>query len=152
MTVAVAVEPWSVLTDEDKSLCERHWYEIAHNRETIPLKPDWGKYKRMADAGIIHLTTAREDGKLIGYLVYIVSHHLHYSTSLTAYADVLYLVPEKRSGSGVGLRLIRFAEKDLKLKGVQRVLQNVKVDNDWSPILCFLGYKPFETIYSKLLG
>jgi hypothetical protein len=44
------------------------------------------------------------------------------------------------------------AEEELKRLNVQRIVQNVKVTNDWSKILERMGYKPFEYIYTKLLG
>lgn len=147
--VEIKVEPWSVLTPEDKKLCERHWEEIAHNKDKIKLDPDWERYEGMAKAGVLHLTTARREGVLVGYVVYFLVYHVHYRKSLTAIADVLYLVPEERLGR-TGIRLLQQSEESLKGMGVQRIIQNVKIDKDWSPILTHLGYKPFERLYTKV--
>lgn len=147
----IKVEPWSAITAEDRKLCQRHWEEIAHNKEKIKLDPDWERYDEMGKRGVLHLTTARRDGVLVGYVIYFLVYHVHYRKSLTAIADVLYLVPEERFGR-TGIRLLEQSEASLKGMGVQRVVQNVKVDHDWSPILTRLGYKPFERLFSKLLG
>jgi hypothetical protein len=148
--IDIKVEPWSILTALDRGLCVRHWQEIAHHQDKIPLSPDWERYRKMAEAGVIHLTTARDAGILVGYLVYFVVPHLHYSKSITALSDVLYLAPEYRLGT-TGIRLLKVAEVSLRALGVQRVIQNVKVDHDWSPILLRQGYTLFERVYSKLL-
>lgn len=153
-TVHVQVESWASAYPEASKLCRRHWEEIAGNKDTIPLSPRWDRYEAMDKLGLLHITTARDetsDGKMLGYLLYIVMPHLHYSTSLTALGDVLYLVPEARLGT-TGIRLIKIAEDSLKGRGVQRILQNVKLAHDWGPILKRMGFTEFETIYQKVIG
>lgn len=147
----IGVERWHKAQPEVAELCVRHWAEIAKNRDIIELAPDWDKYSKMSDAGLLHLTTARQYGLLVGYMLYIVMPHLHYSKSLTAFADVLYLMPECRQGT-TGIRLLKVAEESLRGMCVQRVMQNVKPSNDWSLILTRMGYTEFETIYQKILG
>jgi GNAT superfamily N-acetyltransferase len=65
-------------------------------------------------------------------------------------SDVLYLAPEYRKGT-TGIRLMKTAEEELVKLGVQRIVQNVKLTNDWGSILERMGYKPFERIYTKVL-
>lgn len=100
---------------------------------------------------MLSVATARLDGELVGYQVYIITPHLHYKSSITAMSDILYLAPEHRLGR-LGLKLMQHAESELKARNVQRVIQNVKLSNDWGRILERMGYKPFERIYAKLLG
>ena len=144
-------ETWDKFQPDFERLCVRHWEEIAHNKDLIPLSPDWNVYQGLANAGMLHATAAREEGELVGYQIYIVTPHPHYKTSLTANSDVLYLAPERRQGM-TGIKLMKAAEANLKAIGVQRVLQNVKFSNDWGAILDRMGYSPFERIYSKILG
>ena len=96
------------------------------------------------------VTTARDGSILVGYQIYFVMPHMHYKNSLTAMSDVLFLAPEHRKGLA-GILLMKSAEKELVKLGVQRIIQNVKLANDWGSILERIGYKPFERIYTKIL-
>lgn len=151
MSIAYQIEPWSQMQPEFAVLCVRHWNEIAHNKSLIPLDPDWDRYAAFAQMGLLTIATARHEGALVGYQIYIVMPHLHYKQSLTAMSDVVYLAPEHRKGRA-GIRLMDCAEDELKRIGVQRVMQNVKFTNDWGSILERKGYKPFEKIYAKILA
>ncbi len=131
-------------------LCVRHWEEIALNKGAIALDPDWDRYAQLEALGALVLATARAAGELVGYQIFLVTPHLHYRRSLTALSDVVYLAPEHRLGTA-GIRLMRCAEAELKRRGVQRVVQNVKLHTDWGRVLERMGYAPIERIYSKLL-
>lgn len=147
----IATETWSEAQPDIEVLCVRHWEEIAHNKSLIPLDPDWEKYKQLEAAGMLSVTTARDDvGALVGYQVYLITPHLHYRSSMTAMSDILYLAPEHRQGR-LGINLMKHAEQELRNRNVQRVMQNVKLSNDWGRILERLGYKAFERIYAKIL-
>ena len=143
-------ESWENAQPEIAKLCIRHWEEIALNKDLIPLNPDWKHYEELSNAGMLEVTTARTEKSLIGYQIYIVGPHLHYKSSITAISDVLYLAPEYRRGT-TGIRLMKTAEKRLRERGVQRVVQNVKLHNDWGKILERMGYDPFECLYAKVL-
>jgi hypothetical protein len=72
-----------VTTKEDaRPLLEKHWEEIALNKDVIKLNPDWDAYADLEDAGILKIFTARSDGKLIGYFVVFVKAHIHYKDHL----------------------------------------------------------------------
>jgi hypothetical protein len=148
--VTFQIEPWSKCQPDIAKLCVRHWEEIAHNRDFIQLDPDWQKYEMLSRAQMLSTTTARIGSILVGYQIYMVMPHLHYKNSLTAMSDVLYLAPEQRKGT-TGIRLMKTAEEELVKLGVQRIVQNVKLTNDWGSILDRMGYKPFERIYTKIL-
>src|SRR2546425_11802221 len=108
-------------------LFKRHWEEIARFKD-IPLAPDRDKYEAIEAAGCFHAFTARENGKLIGYVGFFVGPHMHYSGSVQATQDVLYVAPEHRRGR-VGIRLIFFASDALRAEGVQTEQHHVKVAN-----------------------
>ena len=149
-TLVFKIEEWRKCQKDIEKLCVRHWQEIAHNKDFIKLDPDWEKYQKLADAGMMSVTTARDGVILAGYQIYFVMPHMHYKQSLTAMSDVLFLAPEYRRGTA-GIRLMKTAEEELVKLGVQRIVQNVKLTNDWGPILERMGYKPFERIYTKIL-
>jgi len=127
-----------------------HWAEIAQYSD-IPMNVDWQRYYTMQRQGILQVYTARDEGKLVGYCVYMVVPHLHYSDTLYAIQDVLFLHPDYR-GRTAGYRMIKFADKDLEGRGVGVIMQHVKVKHDFGPLLTRMGYEHAENIYSKRTG
>lgn len=150
MNYDYAAEPMYRVRDEIVPLLNEHWHEIAHYKD-IPLEPDWKGYEHLEDVGKLRIYTVRDDGqRLVGYCVFIVTGHLHYSSSITAFQDILFLLPSHR-GSLVGANLIAFAEADLRKDGVQLVTQHVKKAFDFGPMLVRMGYEAVETVYFKRL-
>jgi GNAT superfamily N-acetyltransferase len=140
-----------VTTKEDaRPLLEKHWEEIALNKDTIKLNPDWDAYADLEDVGILKIFTARSDGNLIGYFVVFVRSHIHYKDNLFAYNDILYLDKDYRKGF-TGAKLMKFAEKCLKEDGVSVLVVNTKRHKPFDVLLSWLGYKHIENIYSKVL-
>jgi GNAT superfamily N-acetyltransferase len=140
-----------VTTKEDaRPLLEKHWEEIALNKDTIKLNPDWDAYADLEDAGILKIFTARFDGNLIGYFVVFVRSHIHYKDNLFAYNDILYLDKDYRKGF-TGAKLMKFAEKCLKEDGVSVLVVNTKRHKPFDVLLSWLGYRHIENIYSKVL-
>jgi GNAT superfamily N-acetyltransferase len=136
---------------EIEPLLRAHYLEIAHFQD-IPLNPDFDRYVRAERAGALRIYTARRNTDLVGYAIYFVQPHLHYSGSLQAQQDVLYLTPETRKG-GAGLWLIRYADQELASEGVQVVIQHVKArpDLNFGPLLERLGYELMDHLYVKRL-
>lgn len=132
-------------------LLEKHWEEIALNKDKIKLNPDWDTYADLEDAGILKIFTARDSGsKLIGYFVVFVKAHIHYKDNLFAYNDLLFLDQNYRKGF-TGPKLMKFAEKCLKEDGVDVIIVNTKRHKPFDSLLVWLGYKHVENLYSKVL-
>ena len=128
-----------VTTKEDaRPLLEKHWEEIALNKDTIKLNPDWDAYADLEDVGILKIFTARSDGNLIGYFVVFVRSHIHYKDNLFAYNDILYLDKDYRKGF-TGAKLMKFAEKCLKEDGVSVLVVNTKRHKPFDVLLSWLG-------------
>lgn len=150
MTYQYAVETYDQVVGEIEDLIELHWREIAHWHD-IPLKPDWEAYERMAAQGSLRIYTVRTaTSRMIGYAVFFVRHNVHYSTSLQAVQDILFLLPAHR-GAAVGAGLIKYAEADLRALGVQVVYHHVKHAFDFGPLLDRLGYERVEHIMARRL-
>ncbi|MDA8231569.1 MAG: GNAT family N-acetyltransferase [Magnetospirillum sp.] len=132
-------------------LVARHWREVALDRDRVPLAPDWEKYRLLDRTGALNITTARHDGRMVGYACYIVSRHLHYRDLMVAESDAFFLAPEHRRGPE-GVRLLRAAEQNVIAAGAQRIVTRVKVDPDFGPLLRRMGYQPIEAVYSKRVG
>ena len=132
--------------EEIEPLLQMHWREIAHYQD-IPLAPDWEWYRT---SPIVRVFTARDEGRLVGYAVFLVVRNKHYMTSLQGMQDIMFLLPEYR-GRTVGPRLIDFCEEQLKAEGVQAVYHHVKRAHDFGPLLERKGYESVDTIYAKRL-
>lgn len=130
-------------------LIEAHWKEVALYQKDVPLEPDWDRYTKIDAVGKLVVITARDGEELVGYSVFILNEHLHYSSCLVASNDVIYLRPERRGI--VGARLIKRSEEILRDLGVRRVTWHIKPKNDWSSILTRMGYDQEEIIMGKLL-
>src|SRR5258708_36141011 len=97
MSVTFQREPFWPWLAEAQLLFPRHYDEIGENKD-ITHGPDLDlvKYKLLDDAGKLHVLTARDGGKLVGYYVLLVDHNLHYRSVVTVMDDVHYLAPEYR--------------------------------------------------------
>lgn len=141
----------SYRTSRDDELIEMHYQEIAPDKDHIPLDPDWALYDALENSGNLVCFTARDDGKMIGYSVFILRYHLHYRTTKFAANDVIYVHPDYRKGTSVGRELIKRSMQELKEYGVTKVQWHVKLYQDWSPILRRMGCVNEEILCSKIL-
>jgi GNAT superfamily N-acetyltransferase len=124
-----------------------HWQEVAANQELIKLNPDWEKYAELDRAGKLVAMIARERRKVVGYIVLIISEHLHYKDHKFAHNDVFYVKPEYRGG--LGDQLLKAAELEAKRLGASVMLMNTKVYADYSPLLEDHNFDLFEKVYIK---
>lgn len=132
-------------------LLEKHWEEVALNKDKIKLNPDWDAYADLEDAGVLKIFTARDsDWKLIGYFVVFVKAHIHYKDHLFSYNDIIFVDQAYRKGF-TSPRLMKFAEKCLKADGVEVMIVNTKMHKPFDSLLIWLGYKHIENLYSKVL-
>jgi hypothetical protein len=132
-----------------KPLLSQHYAEIAHYPD-IELRVNFASYLRMEAAGGLRIFTIRVLGELMGYGIFTVSPSLHYSDSVQAHQDVLYLDPAYRKGR-VGLRFIQFCDRQLQAEGVQVVYQHVKAAHNFGPMLERMNYELIDLIYGRRL-
>ena len=133
-------ETYSNVIEEMKPLVKLQWKEIGvFDKERIPLKPNWEWYQILADKKNLHIITARNNQRLIGYYVSIITPHIHYMDTLIAENDVLYLQKEYRKGL-TGYKLIKFAVEQLKSK-VQIIILSMKAKQSFLPLADRLGFK-----------
>lgn len=139
------------LISEITPLLISHYDEIAKYKD-IPLAPDFSKYSQFEQTGMLRIFTARdESGKIHGYAVFIVNWNAHYSKSLQAVQDILFIEKSSR-GARVGIGLVQFSDQQLKDEGVQVCYQHVKLEHPaLGRLLQTQGYEPIETIFGKRL-
>jgi GNAT superfamily N-acetyltransferase len=137
--------------DEMKRLIHLHYGELALNQDKVPLAPRWHLYAQLEACGEMFFVTLRDAGELVGYFIGTVAPGLHYETCLTCIQDIFYVKPDSR-GAKAGNQLFEFVEKELKRRGVQRLIVNSKNHFPASWLFDHRGYTPIETIHSKWLG
>jgi len=139
---------------EVDAIITRHWEEIALNKDDVPLDPRWDDYYALEDANMLVITTARQDGIIIGYCSHIMVPNLHYRSLRVADVDILYLDQPYRKGR-LGLQLINAQEKNLIAAGANLILHKRKIHfhnpngRGIEVALEALGYKPIEVLHAK---
>lgn len=152
------------LWQEAMPLLEAHYREIAAYQD-IPLEPDVSVYAASEAAGAIRCYTARahpmykverdgpmervDDGVLVGYALFFVRANPHYSSSVQAVQDVVYLHPAVRGGTGY--KFIAWCDEQLRAEGVQAVYHHVKAAHNFGRLLERQGYELVDLIYAKRL-
>lgn len=151
MSVTFQREPFWPWLEEAQPLLARHFDEIAENKALHPrLDLDFTRYKMLDAAGKLHVLTARDDGKLVGYYIAQVDHNLHYRHVVAGTDDAHYLAPEYRKGR-TGIRLFIAAEAMMREIGVMIGIARVKEAHNHGAILQRLGWRPFERVYCKIM-
>jgi hypothetical protein len=135
--------------DELKQIYPEHYDELTVTK-SVPLEPNYDAYNKLSELGILKLITCRKDSELIGYIMFIITPHLHYKSCITAVEDIYFLKKQYRQGR-TGIRLFQFAETYLKSLNVNRVIYGTKVHLDNSKLFEYLGYTFFEKLYTKLI-
>jgi ribosomal protein S18 acetylase RimI-like enzyme len=127
-----------------------HWNSVTPDFEDAELGFNWDAYAGLELAGAVHFMVLRDEGKIVGYQLCLMSPHLHSQASMTAHTVFYYLLPTYRDRM-IPSRLFRETEKSLKATGVHHAYLGFKSDHDLSPILVRLGYHQVETIHAKRL-
>jgi GNAT superfamily N-acetyltransferase len=150
-------ESLAALRDEGLAeIIAKHWDEVGVHKDDVPLAIDWERYHKLEKDGILRLMAARRAEKLVGYASFLVLPHLHYSTTLHAMNDAIYVDPSVR---GIGIKLIRAAEKllaELARPRPVRILYHAKLHVEeergtLARVFEALGYKAFETSHDKVV-
>jgi GNAT superfamily N-acetyltransferase len=115
------------------------------------MRPDAPLYEHLEAAGQLQILVAREAGRMVGYMLFIVRPHPHYADVLCGFEDAYFLAPAHRKG-WTGIRLIRESMRYLKARGVQRVFIHTKLSKDVGRALKFLGLAHTDEIYSAWIG
>ena len=135
---------------ENMDVVRKHYEEIAQFPEVQKLDPDFEAYDRMEQAGKLWVLTARDGGKLVGYIVMLVSHDLHYRQLLRAVEDIHFILPEYRKGI-LGYRMLRRTRDEMKAKGVQTVTFRTKAGKSHGVLIERLGGVLQDLVYTVVL-
>jgi GNAT superfamily N-acetyltransferase len=149
--ITAQVEPYSKCLPELMECYDRHWEELALNKDKVPLDPQYDLYEARDDAGQLLLVTLRETGRLVGYFIGFIAPGFHYKTCLTLTMDIFWTHPDVRGGFS-GVKLFRLVEKEAKRRGVHRMFYGSKMHKDASRMFEYLKMEPVEIYYTKWIG
>lgn len=152
LEVVIQTEKFGQFYPDAQRLFKEHWDENIDRKDLLWINPSIEVYKRLEDTNSLCIITVRKDSELIGYMVFLVQPSLHCKHILTAISDI-YLLKKEYRNSNIALRMFRFAEEELKKRGVSLVHMCTKVDaeRDRGPILRYFGYQLEDAVYCKRL-
>jgi GNAT superfamily N-acetyltransferase len=126
-----------------------HWHETEKHRAGLPFDPDYQAVIADEREGRVLQFTARDaEWRLVGNLRMYLGTSRH-SGTLFATEDTLYVAPEARGGM-LGLRLMRYAEKCLRVIGVREISANSKLVNKADVLMRRMGYTAVATEFTKV--
>lgn len=150
MSVTFQKEPLEPAFWEAQELFRAHWDEIAEMKDVNVLDPDVDEYRALAKSGRLHILTARDEGKLVGYYAAFIKNNLHYKSVIVGSDDLYFIHPAYRRG-GVGVRLLLAAERMQREAGAVIAVLKEKLSHPHAALFERLGYKPMERVLWKKL-
>ena len=149
-TITYQVEPIGGVYNEAAELLTAHWHEVAFYKD-LPIKAEMQRYLALEGNGNCVLCTVRADGRLIGYIVYLLTRNLHYGV-LEALGDLHFLHADYRK-SGIGLGMFKFGEAEMRRRGVVLLIGRTKAapELNHGAIFEHLGYDKQDIVYTKRL-
>lgn len=149
--VQITSEKWATIDQDIEAVAAYHWDDLALDKLLFVRDLDHEKYFQMDQLGMLHIVTARDDGKLVGYIICFVMPHIHYKSSgLVALADMYFILKEYRQG-GLGVRMFRYMEAGLKFRGVIRAHMSCKLHENHTKLFEGMGWTLTDLTFSKLL-
>lgn len=148
--ITYQAEKFADCYQEADTMLRMQYEEITTCKEAKVYNPNYYRYQELEDMGMLRVFTARDDGNLIGYFVSFVTPHLHYSDTMFALNDILFIHPTWRKGS-CGYRLIKLATEDLKNFGAAILIIHMKVDYPFRNLLIRLGFTLTEENWERVL-
>ncbi len=141
--ITIQTEKLADLYPEILPLYERHYQEIAENKDSVPLDPDYERYLAMDKSGMLLVVTVRDDDKLVGYFKVIIVSLLHYRSTLSAETDIFFIDKEYR-GDGTGTKLFRFVIEEVEKRGAKCFYSGYKIKHGHEKLFKSLGFVDIE--------
>lgn len=147
-------ERFSLIERELIPLFQKHYDEIALDKDRVALDPDWNYYRAVDAAGILQILTARApNGKLAGYIFNVIGTHNHYKSTKFCNTEMFWLHPYFRKG-WQPVKMFKENIKGLEVFGVEIATILFKLhfmDGRVGKFLTRLGYEPTDIVMRKRL-
>ena len=145
-SVQFAIEPFKKAYADAAPLMILHWNEIARNKGLMTLNPDVERYEAIEQK--LLLITARSEGKLVGYFLWIMVNHMHYKHVSVAEEDLHFLLPEFRRGM-TGYKFVKAACAAAIDKGAQLLIMREKIGHEHPALMKRLGFNATDISYTR---
>ncbi|MDE2097086.1 MAG: GNAT family N-acetyltransferase [Patescibacteria group bacterium] len=146
--------PYLDFIREALPMTERHWNEVGSHRDVLKFRPDHMKYIAASNAGQLVIITARDGGKLVGYLFLVVMEHLRDRERRVMGEDIFYVDPAYRRRL-IGPKMRKMADDVAKRAGVtvsRRTIKARRYITRGIPATLPGGYEISEIIYDKVFA
>lgn len=138
----------SEIIDEILPLADIHSREIGYRLTPEPLDINVDMYRAADKAGILRVFTIRDDGKLIGYGIFLLGYSLDRRTLKQAHEGGFFLLPEYRLGR-IALKFLEYCDNRLSEDGVNMVIYQSPVGAAFGEILSRRGYTKVDEVYAR---
>lgn len=109
---------------------------------------NWDYYRILDNAGLLSITTMRDEGVLVGFEAFLVGNHHHAKDVVVAQELAVYVHPAYRGLNA--LRMMHFAEQAVKDRGAKYCIVSARKGN-LAALLEKRKFKPFEQSFIKEL-
>ena len=124
-------------------------YAIESSLDGLPPPcPDLGMYRAMDTAGFLHTSCAVVDGRVVGFILVLLSPLPHYSVHVATIES--FFVLSRYRQSGAGFKLLREAEMIAEENGSAGIFINAANGKDLSKIMQKMkSYRQTHVTYFK---
>ena len=145
--ITYQLEPLSASIIEMLRMSKEHW-EFAGSRTDIrKLNIDVDVYLTAARMGRLVIGTARDRGRLIGYLMMAIRNDIHATETMVA-ESAFYYVEERPIRGLILRRIIGLVLTELKRREIKFIKFHTRVHKSIGPMLELMGFRPDTVVYT----
>lgn len=155
MTITFQSEQFAAFYSDAKAMIEQHWKEAASMPDIRKLVINEDAFLKSDAAGMLICVTARDDGKLVGYIIGYLVAAFHTAESKQGHQNYYFVMPDQR-GNGVFKYLFFQFEQEAKARGAslssgRQKLENGQPTNIPDRFFETMGYDKSEVVWKKRL-
>ena len=153
--IRIGLERWESIWPDADALGRAHFEEVDGGVEpNRPYEIDTDLMKRLADAGVLRIITARVDGKLAGYCTWNVTLDVE-SRGLIIAQQGAWFVAKEYDSLHLGAQMFRASIAELRKLGVQNIFPHHRLQGRGVRLGAFfkrMGAKEIQHTYSLWIG
>lgn len=139
------LEKWVDAKDDIIELSAKHYKECKIDDSDF--EPDDNAFSGLCENGKLQILTARNNGKLVGYLINVISRHMLFDKICSFHIG--WFVKAEFRRKLVGLELLKKGEEYLKNSGVKKMYGSHTMTVDASKAFDRLNWQLNEKHYIK---
>ena len=128
---------------QDTSLSDSMVLESLENNNV-----NYNHYLQKQNEGLLHISTIRDNGKLVGHWTLLLTFHGQSKNFLIANCENLHIIKEYRKDNN-SKNFMSFVENELKKRGVKQIYFGVNPQLKTDILLKRLGWTLNEVILTK---